>query len=67
MIYCVNDRYKQGSVGDVNTTRPGAMDFKVGIICDDADFRGSINGINGMNRRGNLKKKLRRNILLYLS
>ena len=25
----VDDRFKQASVGDVNTTRPGAMDFKV--------------------------------------
>jgi acyl-CoA-binding protein len=29
VIECVYDRYKQASVGDVNTKRPGAMDFKV--------------------------------------
>jgi hypothetical protein len=61
-----NDRYKQATVGDVNTERPGVFDFKVFLPRRiGLTGRASTSGINGMSRRERVKKMQRKSILLY--
>merc|ERR1712107_116590 len=44
--------YKQATIGDVNTSRPGMLDFKA-----------KLSGMRGMGRRGWTRLRLRRSIL----
>ena len=63
--YKPNCRYKQATVGDVNTERPGMFDLKVSTMTKAAlTCRESTNGINGASKRESLKKKQRKNISL---
>jgi hypothetical protein len=65
-VYSAYDRYKQATVGDVNTQAPPIYDFKVfQPILVLADLRRSINGKNGTNRRVRVKETQRKSILLY--